>query len=203
MKKIITILIFLNVIFSQELPTDVLIRFIPATKGNQMTQQEFRQFSGNFITTLDKNSDGYAVVTQEKMNKKISELRIFTKGYPENEIKKLSDAFDNGVVILVYLTKSQNVYKAMIKVYGLDDDVSAKNAKIYNIEENNFNDFVREGNNIAQSLLKRTNIMPYIYYGGGAALVGGGVYFLLKSLKKEKSQPADLPEPKITLPQIP
>ncbi|HOJ37650.1 MAG TPA: hypothetical protein PLI27_00245 [Ignavibacteriales bacterium] len=203
MKKIITILILFNVIFSQELPTDVLVKFIPATKGNQMTQQELRQFSGNFITTLDKNSDDYSIVTQDKMNKKISELKIFTKGYPENEIKKLSEAFDKGVVILVYLTKSQNAYKAMIKVYGLNDDVSEKNAKIYNIEESDFNNFVKEGNQLAQSLLKSTSIMPYVYYGVGAALVGGGVYFLLKSLKKEKSQPADLPEPKITLPQVP
>lgn len=202
MKKIIILLLFISIIFCQELPKDVVVKFIPATKNNQMTQQEIRQFTGNFLTTLDKNSDGYALVIQDKMNKKISDLKLFTKGYPESDVKKLSNAFDKGVVILVFLSKNQT-YKAMIKVYGLNDEVSEKNAKIYNIEEADFKDFVKEGNDLAQSLLKKTDIMPYIYYGGGAILVGGGVYFLVKSLKKEKSTPTDLPDPKITLPQVP
>lgn len=202
MKKILIILFFISIIFSQELPKDVVVKFIPATKNNQMTQQEIRQFTGNFLTTLDKNSDGYALVIQDKMNKKISELKLFKKGYPESDIKKLSNAFDKGVVVLVFLSKNQT-YKSMIKVYGLNDEVSEKNAKIYNIEEADFKDFVKEGNDFAQSLLKKTDIMPYIYYGGGAILVGGGVYYLIKSLKKEKTTPADLPDPKITLPQVP
>jgi hypothetical protein len=200
MKEILILLLFVAIVFGQE-KRDVLIKFIPATKNNSLTQEELKKFSGNFITTLDKNNEDYIVVPQDRVNKKIQELKLFTKGYPVADIQKLSKAFDGGIVILAYIAKSQDKYKFALKMYGFDNEISEQNVVIKDIEADNFTDFMMEGNELATSLLKKTDFMKYVYYGGGAALIGGGVYFIIKSLKKESKPEADLPEPpRINLP---